>query len=99
MSPPYTTPPPQNPPTAPKKKDVIVDEPSTDLKYAMEKFYGGLNNYKHKKPLEELVVPGVTVKEFCQHGDKDYTEFEYEQPFVPKHVNPKLSWTMRKIHE
>jgi hypothetical protein len=33
---------------------------------------------KTKKPLEDLVVPGMTVKEFWQHyGNKDYKEFEY----------------------
>jgi hypothetical protein len=61
---------------APKKQDTIVDEPSTDSKDAVEKFYGGLKNYKHKKLLEDLAVPGMTVKEFLQHGNKDYTEFE-----------------------
>jgi hypothetical protein len=61
---------------APKKQDTIVDEPNTDPKDVVEKFYGGLKNYKHKKPLEDLVVPGMTVKEFLQHSNKGYTKLE-----------------------
>jgi hypothetical protein len=41
-----------------------VDEPSKDPKTVVKKFYDGLKNYKTKKPLEDLVVPGMTVKEF-----------------------------------
>jgi hypothetical protein len=82
-----------------KKQDAIVDKPSTGPKDAVEKFYGGLYNYKHKKPLEDFVVPGMTVKECWKHGDKDYMEFEYGKLLVPKHVHPKFPWTMRKIHE
>jgi hypothetical protein len=41
-----------------------LDEPSTDPKVAMVKFLGGLKNYKHKKPMEDLFVPGMTIKEF-----------------------------------
>jgi hypothetical protein len=43
----------------------------------VEKFFGGLKNYKRNKPLEDMVVPVMTVKEFWQHSDKDYIEFEY----------------------
>jgi hypothetical protein len=98
MSPPYTTPPPQSPSNALKKQDAIVDEPSKDPKTVVEKCYASLNNYKTKKPLEDLVVPGMTVKEFWRHGDKDYTKFEYGKPLVPKHVHLKCSWIMRKFH-
>jgi hypothetical protein len=76
MYPPYTAPPPQNHLLAPKKQDAIVDGPNTDPKDVVEKFFGGLKNYKHKKQLEDLVVPGMTVKEFLQHGNKGYMEFE-----------------------
>jgi hypothetical protein len=99
MSPPYTTPPPQNPPNALKKQDVIVDEPSKDSKTTVEIFYASLKNYKTKKLLEDLVVSGMTVKEFWQHGDKDYIEFEYRKPLVPKHVHLKCSWIMQKFHQ
>jgi hypothetical protein len=76
---------------APKKQDVIVDEPSIDPKYVVVKFYDGLKNYKHKKPLKDLAIPDMSVKEFLQHGDKDYTEFEYGKPLVLKRVHLKLS--------
>jgi hypothetical protein len=66
MSPPYTTPPPHNPPNAPKKQNAIVDEPSTNPKTAVEKLYCSLNTYKTEKTLEDLAVPGMTVKEFWQ---------------------------------
>jgi hypothetical protein len=76
---------------APKKQDVIVDEPSIDPKYVVVKFYDGLKNYKHKKPLKDLAIPDMSVKEFLQHGDKDDTEFEYGKPLVLKRVHLKLS--------
>jgi hypothetical protein len=41
-----------------------VDEPNIDPSSAMEKFFYGLKNYKHNKSLEDLVVLGMTVKEF-----------------------------------
>jgi hypothetical protein len=65
----------------------------------VEKFYDSLKNYKTKKPLEDLAVEGMTVEEFWQHGDKDYREFEYEKPLVPKHVHLKFPWIMQKFHE
>jgi hypothetical protein len=63
MSPPYTTPP-LSPSMALKKQDAIMDKPSTDTKTAVEKFYGSLNIYKTMKPLEDLAVLGMSVKEF-----------------------------------
>jgi hypothetical protein len=76
-----------------------LDKLSTDPKDIVEKFYAALKNYKHKKLLEDLVFLGLTVKEFLQHGDKDYTKFEYGKPFILKHVHLKWSWIMQKIHE
>jgi hypothetical protein len=49
--------------------------------------------------LEDLVVEGMTVKEFWQHGDKDYREFEYGKPLVLEYVHLKFSWIMHKFHE
>jgi hypothetical protein len=66
-----------------------VDEPNKDPKTVVEKFYDGLKNYETKKLLEDLVVGGMTVKEFLEHGDKDYREFEYGKPLVPKYVHLK----------
>jgi hypothetical protein len=63
-----------------------VDEPNKYPKTRVEKFYDGLNNYKTKKPLEDMTVEGMTVEEFWQHGDRDYWEFEYGKPLVSKHV-------------
>jgi hypothetical protein len=52
-----------------------VDQLSTNPKDVLEKIYACLKNYKHKKSLEDMAIPGLTVKEFLQHGDKDYREF------------------------
>jgi hypothetical protein len=76
-----------------------VDKPSKDTKTVVEKFYDSLKNYKTKKLLEDLVVQGVTIEEFWQDGNKDYREFEYGKPLVPKHVHLKLTWIMHKFHE
>jgi hypothetical protein len=76
-----------------------VDEPNKDSKTTVEIFYATLKNYKTKKLLEDLVVSGMTVKEFWQHGDKDYIEFEYRKLLVPKHVHLKCSWIMQKFHQ
>jgi hypothetical protein len=46
-----------------------------------------------------LGVPGMTVKEFWQHGNKDYTKFEDGKMTVPKQVHVKLPWIMGKFHE
>jgi hypothetical protein len=76
-----------------------MDKPSEDPKTVVEKFYDGLKNYKTKKLLEDLALEGMTVEEFWQHGNKDYREFEYRKPLVPKHVHLKLSWIVQKFHE
>jgi hypothetical protein len=65
----------------------------------VEKFYDCLKNYKTVKPLEDLVLEGMTLEEFWQHGDKDYWEFEYGKPLFPKHVHLKFPWIMQKFHE
>jgi hypothetical protein len=75
-----------------------VDKTSKDPKAILDKFYDGLKNYKAKKPLEDLGLVGMTVKEFWQHGDKDIREFEYGNLLVPKHVHLKLPWMMQKLH-
>jgi hypothetical protein len=74
-----------------------VDETSKDPKTVLDKFYDGLNNYKTKKPLEDLALVGMIVEEFWQHGNKDIWEFEYGKLLVPKHVHQKLPWIMQKF--
>jgi hypothetical protein len=49
--------------------------------------------------LEDLAGPGMTVKEFWQQVDKDYTEFEYGKLLVPRQVHVKFSFIMMKFHE
>jgi hypothetical protein len=49
--------------------------------------------------LKDLVVEGMTVKEFLEHNDKDYREFEYVKPLVAKYVHLKFLWIMQKFHE
>jgi hypothetical protein len=43
-----------------------VDESNKNPKTVVVKFYVGLKNYKTKKPLEDLAVRGLTIKEFWQ---------------------------------
>jgi hypothetical protein len=76
-----------------------VDEPRTSLSSTVGEFFVGLKNYEHKKPMEELAIPGMTIKEFWQHHDKDYTEFEYGKLIVPKHILLKFTLVMKKFHE
>jgi hypothetical protein len=76
-----------------------VDKTSKVPKTVVEKFYDGLKNYKTKKLLEDLTVEGMTVKEFWEHGDKDYRKFEYGKLIVPKHVHLKFLWILQKFHE
>jgi hypothetical protein len=76
-----------------------VDEPSINNKTVVANFFGGLKNYKHNKPLEDLVVLGMTVKEFSQHDNKDYMEFEYGKPLVPKYVHVKFLFMMKKFRK
>jgi hypothetical protein len=40
--------------------------------------------------LENLGILGMTVEEFWEDGDKDYTLFEYEKPHVTKQAHTKL---------
>jgi hypothetical protein len=83
----------------PFKQDVQVHEPSKDNTEAVGKFLGGLQKFKHKEPLVDLSTSGMTVQEFWQHDDRDYTLFEYGKPLVPRQVYAKLSSPMKKIHE
>jgi hypothetical protein len=76
-----------------------MHEPSTDPKVVVVKFFGGLKNYKQKKPLEDLAVLGMTIKEFWQHGNKDYIDFEDGKLLVPKYVHVKFTFIMQKFHE
>ncbi len=55
-----------------------MDETSKDPKTVLDKFYDGLKNYKTKKPLEDLALVGMSVKEFWQHDDKDIMNLSME---------------------
>jgi hypothetical protein len=46
--------------------------------------------YQHNEPLKDLGVSVMTVEEFWEDGDKDYTLFEYEKPHVTKQAHTKL---------
>jgi hypothetical protein len=49
--------------------------------------------------LKDLGIPGMTVEEFWEDGDKDYKEFEYGKLLVTKQVHAKLMWPLRRLHE
>jgi hypothetical protein len=71
-------------------KEGATDEVEDQM--AMEDLLRGM-------PLEDLAVPGMTVKEFWQHRDKNYMKFEYGKPCVPKHVHVNLSFIIKKFLE
>jgi hypothetical protein len=83
----------------PFRKEVVVDEPNKDSMTAAKKFFSCYQKYQHKEPLKDLGVPGMTVKEFWEDNDKDYTLFEYGKTLITKQAHTKLSWTMRRLHE
>jgi hypothetical protein len=59
-----------------------VHKPSIDISTVVGNFFGNLQKYQHKEPLHNLVVPGITIKEFWQHDVNDYIEFEYGKLLV-----------------
>jgi hypothetical protein len=83
----------------PFKKEVVVDEPSKDTVIAVSKFFSCHKKYQHKEPLKDLSIPGMTVEEFWEDGDKYYNEFEYGKSIVIKQVHAKLMWPLRRLHE
>jgi hypothetical protein len=74
----------------PFRKDIVVDEPSKDNTIAVLKFFSCHKKYQYQEPLKDLGIPGMTVEEFWEDGDKDHNEFEYGKPIVTKQVHAKL---------
>jgi hypothetical protein len=68
----------------PFRKEVVVDEPSMDNATAVLKFFSCHKKYQHQEPLKDLGIPGMTIEEFWEDGDKDHNEFEYGKPLVTK---------------
>jgi hypothetical protein len=68
----------------PFRKEVVVDEPSKDSTTVVSKNFSCYKKYQHKEPLKDLGIPGMTVEDFWEDGDKDYSEFEYEKSLVTK---------------
>jgi hypothetical protein len=83
----------------PFNKEVMVDEPSKDTMTVVSKKFSCDKKYQHKEPLKDLGIPGMTVEEFWEDGDKDYNEFEYGKPLVIKQVHTKLLWPLRRLHK
>jgi hypothetical protein len=83
----------------PFRKVVVVEEPSKDSVIVVKNFFSCYKKYHHKEPLKDQGVPGMTVEEFWEDGEKYYNEFEYGKPLVTKQVHTKLWWPMRRLHE
>jgi hypothetical protein len=83
----------------PFRKKVVVDEPSKDNAVAVSKIFSCHKKYQHHEPLKDLGIPGMTIEEFWEDSDKDYSEFEYGKVLVTKQVNAKLMWPLRRLHE
>jgi hypothetical protein len=80
-------------------KEVAVDEPSKDTTTTVLKFFSCHKKYQHHEPLKDLGIPGMTIEEFWEDSDKDYSEFEYGKVLVTRQVNAKLMWPLRRLHE
>jgi hypothetical protein len=52
------------------KVDINMNEPSIDILTIVGNFFSNLQKYQHKEPLQDLSVPGLTIKEFWQHDDR-----------------------------
>jgi hypothetical protein len=83
----------------PFKKEVVVDESSKDNATAVLKFFSCHKKYQHQEPLKDLGIPGMTIDEFWEDGDKDYIEFEYGELLFTKQVHAKLMWSLRRLLE
>jgi hypothetical protein len=77
----------------------VADEPSKDMTTGVSKLFSCHKKYQHKETLKDLSISGMTVEEFWEDVDKDYTEFEYEKLLVTKQVHVKLMWPLRRLHE
>jgi hypothetical protein len=71
-------------------KEVGMDEPNKDMATAVSNFFSSHKKYQHTEPLKDVGIPGMTVEEFWEDGDKDYNEFEYGKPLVTKQTYAKL---------
>jgi hypothetical protein len=83
----------------PIRKEEVVDEPSKDMATAMSKMFSCHKKYQHQESLKDLGIPGMTVEEFWEDGDKDHNEFEHGKPLVTKQVHAKFMWPMWRLHE
>jgi hypothetical protein len=83
----------------PFRKEVVVDEPNKDNATTVLKFFSCHKKYQHQEQLKDLGIPGVTVEEFWEDGDKNHNEFEYGKLLVMKQVHAKLMWPLRGLHE
>jgi hypothetical protein len=81
------------------RKEVVVDEPSKDNVTVVSKNFSCHKKYQYHEPLKDLGIPGMTVEEFWEDGDKDYNEFEYGKLLVTKQAHAKLMWPLRRLHE
>jgi hypothetical protein len=68
----------------------VVDELRKDNATIVLKFFSCHKKYQHQEPLKDLCIPGMTLEEVWEDGDKDYNEFEYEKLLVTKQVHAKL---------
>jgi hypothetical protein len=81
------------------RNEVVVDEPSKDNVAAVLKFSSCHKKYQHQEPLKDIGIPGMTIEEFWEDGDKDYNQFEYGKPLVTKQIHAKLMWPLCRLHE
>jgi hypothetical protein len=49
------------------------------------------------EPLKDLGIPSMAVKDFCENSEKDYNEFEYENPLVTKTCPCKIDVSLEEV--
>ncbi|WP_428740064.1 hypothetical protein [Sulfurimonas sp.] len=81
----------------PFRKEVVVDETIKDNVTIVFKFFSFHKKYQHQEPFKDIGIPGMTIEEFSEDGDKDYNEFEYGNPLVTKTCPCKIDVSLEEV--
>jgi hypothetical protein len=66
---------------------------------AVSKFFSCHKKNQHQEPLRDLGIPGTTVEEIWEDGDKNHNKFEYGKPLVTKQVQANFMRPLRRLYE
>jgi hypothetical protein len=74
----------------PFRKEVVMDEPGKNVATVVKNIFSCYKKYQHKELVKDLGVPGMTIEEFWEDDNKDYTLFVYGKPLVTKKSSYKI---------